>query len=183
MSTLERNVVVSPEEYLEGELHSHIRHEYVAGRLYAMTGASEAHNLIAGNLYALLHRQLRGTPCRVFIADLKLRVEDAFYYPDLMVVCDRQDAHPYYKTRPRLVAEVLSPSTERRDSVEKRVAYQTIAALQEYLLIAQERPEVRIFRRGGEGWDLETCTGDDRLRLASLDIDLLVNALYEGVEL
>lgn len=68
MSTLERNVVVSPEEYLEGELHSHIRHEYVAGRLYAITGASETHNLIAGNLYALLHQRLRGTPCRVFIA-------------------------------------------------------------------------------------------------------------------
>lgn len=92
MASVQKAERLSPEDYLEGEKQSEFRHEYVAGYVYAMTGASEAHNLIAGNLHAALHAHLRGGSCRVFINDMKVRVADAFYYPDLMVCCDPADA-------------------------------------------------------------------------------------------
>ena len=85
---------ISPEDYLAGEALSPIRHEYVAGEVFTMAGATEEHATIALNLAALLRAQVRGGPCRVYIADMKLRVEaaDAFFYPDVFVTCDPRDA-------------------------------------------------------------------------------------------
>lgn len=123
MPKTRRNVTLSPEEYLRGEQVSDIRHEYESGHAYAMVGASEAHNRIALNLAAALNTHLRGGPCRAFISDMKVRVRDAFYYPDILVTCDRADSEEYYKTLPVLIAEVLSASTIDRDSLAKRIAY------------------------------------------------------------
>src|ERR1700678_3687060 len=103
------------EDYLEGEQDSEIRHEYIGGVAYAMAGASDEHNLIAGSIYAALRQHLRGGPCRVFIAEVKTRLriakEDIFYYPDIMVTCDPRDTDPYCKCFPKVVIEVLSEST------------------------------------------------------------------------
>src|SRR5205807_1050685 len=100
-----------------------IRHEYVAGQIFAMAGTTDAHNLICGNLYAAMHGHLRGGPCKLFMADVKARLfvegEHFFYYPDLMVTCDRRDTEPLYKSFPKLIIEVLSDSTERLDRSEK----------------------------------------------------------------
>jgi Uma2 family endonuclease len=181
MSTLQKRILLSPEDYLEGEKHSDIRHEYVAGHVYAMVGASEPHNLIAGNLFVALHTHLRGSDCRVFMSDMKVRVGEAFYYPDVMVTCDKADDHVYYKIRPVLIVEVASPTTEPRDSLEKCAAYQSLPSLKEYLLVAQDRLEIRIYRRIPEGWELESYFQGDRLRLASVDLDLPVEAVYERV--
>ena len=101
MSILRKNVLITPEEYLEGEKYSEVKHEYVAGHIYAMVGASEPHNQIAINLTTALKLHLRGGPCRVFMSDMKVRVRDAFYYPDVLVSCDRTDTNKYYKTRPK----------------------------------------------------------------------------------
>lgn len=107
--------LLTAEEYLNLEQDAEIRHEYVAGQIYAMAGASEAHNLIAGNIFALLRPHLRGSSCRTFISDMKVKVKaqkaDIFYYPDLLVTCDSNDNKKCFKTSLNLIVEVLSNST------------------------------------------------------------------------
>src|SRR5438270_13833452 len=117
---------ISPEEYLEEELANEIRHEYVGGAMYAMSGASEEHNIIAGNIFAALREHLRGHRCRVYMNDLKVKLrigaEDVFYYPDVFVVCDHSGGSKYVKEHPAIIFEVLSPSTEQTDKREKLLA-------------------------------------------------------------
>jgi len=122
---------LSEQEYLRGELSSEIRHEYVDGGVFAMAGAGEAHNLIAGNVFARLREFVRGGPCRVFISDMKLHVRTwkAYYYPDVMVTCDPADSQSHFKEQPVLVVEVLSPGTESTDRREKMLAYRTLSGL------------------------------------------------------
>jgi Uma2 family endonuclease len=181
MSTLRKNVTISVEEYLEGEKWSDIRHEYVAGQPYAMVGVSEPHNLIVSNLLVALHQHLRGGPCRVFASELKVRVADNFYYPDLFVTCDPADDHLYFKIHPRLIIEVLSPSTEARHRLEKRVAYQSLESLEEYALVRQDKPEVQVNRRIAEGWDLESYAADDRIEFRSVGLSLPIETVFENV--
>ena len=146
---------ISIEAYLEGEKHGDVRHEYLAGQIYAMVGASDRHNLIAGNLFAALHQTTRGGPCQVFMSDMKLRIDTAgetyFYYPDLMVCCDPDDRARYWRTRPKLIVEVLSESTERIDRREKRLAYIQLDSLNHYLLVEQEFPSLTLYSRD-DGW-------------------------------
>jgi len=168
---------LSVEDYLEGEQHSDIRHEYVAGQAYAMTGASRHHNLISVALCAALHNHLRGGPCRVYMADLKVRVEDMFFYPDLLVSCTAS-GHDYYETAPVLVVEVLSPSTEARDRMEKRLTYQRLPSLKEYVLMSQEAMRIEVFRRTEEGWEVELFNEHDVLRLESVGLTVPVTEIY-----
>ncbi|MGB1011965.1 MAG: Uma2 family endonuclease, partial [Thiolinea sp.] len=114
MPTAATKVSLSPEEYLVGEEHADVRHEYVAGDTYAMAGAGEQHNRIALNIAFQLRSRARGGACGVFMSDMKLRIKqgERFYYPDVILVCDEQDDNTHYKDNPCLVAEVLSPSTE-----------------------------------------------------------------------
>nr|MBA3793598.1 Uma2 family endonuclease [Rubrobacter sp.] len=99
-----------------------VRHEYVAGEVYAMTGASRRHNRIAGNVYRRLADAAAGGPCRVYMETVKLR-KDIFYYPEVMVACGSEPENPYYEDAPCLVVEVVSPSTESTDRREKLAAY------------------------------------------------------------
>lgn len=179
-------LVLSVEEYIEGELHSEVKHEYLAGEVYAMAGASDAHNLIAINLTTALHRHLRGGPCRVFMSDMKVRIqnmrEDYFYYPDVMVACLPEDKARYWREQPKLLVEVLSESTERVDTREKLFAYQTIADLEEYVVLAQDRREATVFRRSDKEWFSVKVTGDGVLELASVGLSVGLAEIYEGVE-
>lgn len=146
----------SEEDYLADEELSEVHHEYLDGLVYAMSGANERHNRITMNLGFHLRGPARGGPCGVFVSDMKLRVEAnrAYYYPDVMVACDSDDKHELYKTRPCLVAEVLSPSTEAIDRREKLRAYQSIADLRYILLIASSHTEVDYFCRNHQGeWE------------------------------
>ena len=132
MSNLARVYSMTADDYLAGETHSPIRHQYVAGEVFAMAGATEEHATIALNFAALLRNQVRGGPCRVYIADMKLRVEaaDAFFYPDVFVTCDPRDAtNPLAKRHPALICEVLSESTEAYDRGGKLAAYRTLESL------------------------------------------------------
>jgi Uma2 family endonuclease len=161
------------------EFDSEIRHELVDGYVYAMTGASDRHDEIAGNLYAALHAHLRGTPCRVHGSNLKVRVHDDFYYPDVFVRCAAERGDPYFKTDPVLVAEVLSPRTQRYDRGDKRLAYQTVPTLLEYLLISQDRLRVEVLRRGEDNWKHSVIEDANAvLPLASVGLDLPMGALY-----
>jgi Uma2 family endonuclease len=174
---------LSVEAYLEGELHAEVRHEYLAGEVYAMTGASRPHNIIAGNLFTVLHAHLRGGPCRVFMSDMKLRLrhgrDDYFYYPDLMVACRPEDSARYWCEQPKLIVEVLSGSTERIDSREKLFAYQNIEALEEYVLLAQDKREATVYRRA-EGWSAVRPGGEDLLEMASVGLSVALEQIYEG---
>jgi Uma2 family endonuclease len=185
MRTLKEPVWVSPDDYLEGEKASPVKHEYVAGCVYAMVGTSVAHNRIAGNCYVLLANKLRGGPCGAVIADLKVRIGDAeaFYYPDVAVSCHPEDLRPasYFLSHPTLIIEVLSPSTARIDQAEKLHNYRKLDSLREYVLIAQDAMRVQVHRRAGSDWGSETLGESDRLRLDSVDLELPVAALYEGV--
>jgi Uma2 family endonuclease len=106
-----RLTYLSAEDYLALEQTSDIKHEYVAGQVFAMVGARDTHNTVALNIASRLMERLRGGPCCVFISDVKLRVEaaDAFYYPDVFVTCDPRNIEPYFKRYPSVIVEVLSP--------------------------------------------------------------------------
>ncbi len=184
MSNLARVYSTTADDYLAGETHSPIRHEYVAGEVFAMAGATEEHATIAGNLFALLRAKVRGGPCRVYIADMKLRVAaaDAFFYPDVFVTCDPRDAtEPLAKRHPSLICEVLSESTEAYDRGGKFAAYRTLESLKEYLLIDSRRRSVEVFRRQPGGWLLEPVAPEGALELNCLDFRCAVDALYEDV--
>lgn len=187
MQATQNEAALTVDEYLAGELLSKDRHEYLSGVVYAMAGASSNHNTIAGNLFAALRAALRGRPCRAFISNVKLRLaisdEDVFYYPDVMVACDPRDTDPYFKRFPQVLIEVLSPQTEQTDRREKFLSYIQIETLEEYVLVAQDKLEVTVFRRANK-WQPEIVRRpDDLLRLAPLDFTLPLNAVYEGVEL
>lgn len=170
---------MNPEQYLAYEQAQAVRHELVDGYLYAMTGGSDRHEEIALNLAAVLRMHLRGTGCRVYKGDLKIRVADDFYYPDMFVRCGKERGDPYFKTDPILIAEVLSPGTQRYDRGDKRLAYFSLPSLQEYVLIAQDRLRVEIYRRGAVDPCERLERADDLLRLESVGFVMMLGELYE----
>ena len=122
MSALEKIATqATVEEYLEGERKSETRHEYVAGDIYDMAGASRTHNRIAGKIHTTLQNAFRGKRCEAFITDMKVRIrtrgETLFYYPDVFVSCDPRDTDDYFSDYPSVIFEVLSPDTKRLDEV------------------------------------------------------------------
>ena len=185
MTNLARHRRLSVDDYLAAEDGADIRHEYIDGELYAMTGASDRHGLITLNLATFLRPRLRGTPCQLFANDMKVRLriadQDIFYYPDLLLSCDPDDRETYYRRSPCLLVEVLSESTARLDRREKFFAYQTIPSLQDYLLIEQESRAVEIHHRA-RGWALERIS-EGNVRLDCLDVEVSLEALYEDVTL
>lgn len=181
-------VYISVEEYLKSEAVSEIRHEYLGGQIFAMSGSSEEHNRIAGNIYARLINHLRGSGCKTFISDMKVKIEianrtaDLFYYPDVIVTCDSKDTEKYYKTRPCLIIEVLSPSTASLDKREKRLNYQSLPSLQEYVLISQDDIMVEIYRQNEAGkWYSEILEVSGALTLKSVGLMLTMADIYEDV--
>ncbi len=181
-----KDCLLSIDEYLAAEEQSDIKHEYLGGQIHAMSGASRNHNLIAGNIFALVRNHLRGSNCRVFISDMKVKIEDRqadiFYYPDLVVTCNPQDDRKFFITSPCLIVEVLSPSTEQIDRREKWLEYQNLPSIQEYILVSQTEPKVEIYRRDNLGkWSLETLAEGESLKLRSLDLTIAMSLIYEDV--
>ncbi|APB34237.1 Uncharacterized protein conserved in cyanobacteria [Gloeomargarita lithophora Alchichica-D10] len=171
--------------YLEAEAKSKIRHEYIGGHIFAMAGASDVHNLIAISIISRLYAHLSGSPCRVFMSDMKVKINvqeaDIFYYPDILVTCDPTDNQKLFKTKPKLIIEILSPSTEIIDRREKFLHYQSIPSLEEYILISQEEMHIEIFRPNSQGyWVKELLKSEDTLRLRSLNFDLALSEIYEN---
>ncbi len=185
MQTAEKADFVSAQEYLDAEATSQVRHEYLGGLVYAMAGETVTHNLISQNLLFHIRRGTKGGPCRVFIRDIRvnfhLNTDEYFYYPDIVVTCDKRDTHPRFVRHPKLIIEVLSESTERIDKREKFFAYTSIESLQEYVLVAQSPREAILFRRHN-GWKAEKISGDKAaLKLDSLKVRIPFSAIYEGV--
>ncbi|HNE02172.1 MAG: Uma2 family endonuclease [Proteobacteria bacterium] len=170
--------------FLDWEATQPERHEYVRGEVFAMTGASDRHNLVAGNLYMLLRTHLRGSPCQVFISDMKVRVDaaDAIFYPDLLVTCSASDRSDRLAKRdPVVIVEVLSPSTAGYDLSAKFAHYRRLASLQEYVTIDPDAPLVQVFRRSPDGWTLHAAEAGDTVGFASIDLCVPIAAVYEDV--
>lgn len=178
-------ITVTPEEYLAGENHTDVKHEYDNGYVLAMVGASRAHNQIALALAATIQRHLKGTPCRAYISDMKVRIQtksdDIFYYPDVMVSCDKQPPSEYYEDSPVLIVEVLSPSTETRDKLEKLAAYSRIATLVEYFTIAQDKVEINRYAICGRQTTLTQYQDGDTIEFTSIGLSLSVKDIYADV--
>jgi Uma2 family endonuclease len=184
MNTALKADFVSAADYLEGEELSAVRHEYVGGVVFAMAGGSAAHSLICCNVIAALHGQLRG-PCRVFDANMKLRVElgdqDFFYYPDVTVSCHRIEAERNYNEDATVIIEVLSTSTERIDRIEKFDRYKNLRSLEHYVLVAQDKVEATVFSRA-RGWNGEIfSTLEGQFLLSKIEARLSLRDIYRGV--
>ncbi|WP_295403375.1 Uma2 family endonuclease [uncultured Thiocystis sp.] len=170
---------MTADEYLAFEREQPIRHELVDGYLYAMTGASDRHEEIALNLASALRVHLKGSPCRVYKGDLKIRVANEFYYPDIFVRDSEQRGDADFKTDPIMIAEVLSPGTQRHDRGDKRLADSQLPTLRDSLLIAQGRMLVEIYTPG----DFQHCRRleqpDDLLCLDAIGFSMSLADLYE----
>lgn len=176
---------LSVEEYLELEEQATIRHEYVGGELFALAGASDRHNRIAGKIYRRLSEAAESSPCRVYMSDMRLRLEDdTFYYPDVMVVCEPLESeNPTFQREPCLLVEVTSQSTETTDRREKLAAYKGIPTLKAYLIVSQDRRWVQHYRRDENGaWQRGDLVDEGRLSLPCLQNSALsLEDVYEGL--
>ncbi len=180
MSTAQK-LSITEQEYLEGELCSEIKHEFIDGQVYAMTGTSDDHNRISVNVLSELRQQLKGQPCEPFIADMMLKVDQSIFYPDVMVLYQPDDADTkLVKHSPTIVVEVLSPSTRRTDVTIKKSAYLSLPSLQEYVVIEQDKCEIQVFRRS-DNWVSAYYFLGDEITFESIGITLSVEEIYDRV--
>ena len=177
---------VAPELYLEAELEAAVRSEYVDGQVVAVAGGSIRHTLVCAQLIRALGNALDGGPCRVFPSDQRVRLEAThrYVYPDLTVVCGPLEVDPRSPetlTNPRLLVEVLSPSTAAQDRGEEFAAYRLLPSLQTYLLVDPEARRVERFERGVDGWVL-TDHAEGTLPLPALGVRVALAELFKGTE-
>ena len=189
MTAAKRISLISVEDYLAGELDSEVRHEYLAGRVYAMAGARTVHNRVAAAFLGAVYAQLRGKPCEPFNSDMKVRLRfpthTRFYYPDGMVVCEPNPPDSTYQDNPVVIAEVVSKATRRIDEGEKLDAYLAIPTLRAYLLIETDRPRVVVHRRPEPRGEFvpEAYEGLDAvIPLPAIDAELPLGDLYARVD-
>ena len=184
---LQREHWISLEEYHEIERTSEIKYEYIDGHIYAMSGGTFENDQIAINLITALRAHLRGKVCRVASSDMKVLPrgdENPSYYPDVTVTCDPED----YKRgstavrSPRLIVEVVSPSTERKDRGRKLRDYRACPSVEEYVIISTRYQQVEIFYRTGEVWTYRQFIAGQEVTLISMDLTLPMSALYEDTD-
>lgn len=175
------------EEYLKGELIGDIRHEYVNGAIYAMSGGTENHNLITQNVSREFVNQLkkRQSPCKTFSENMKIRENKdttQFFYPDVFVICDKhKDDNVYSKHSPIIIVEVLSKSTKKYDLTTKKLYYFNIASLQEYVVIEQDICRIEVFRKK-DNWTSSSYFIDDEIFFESIKVSVSVVDIYYQVE-
>jgi Uma2 family endonuclease len=184
MSTSAHKLPITSAEYLEGELRAELRHEFIDGRVYAMSGASRKHNEICGDLYSNLKAHLRGGPCRTYIEAVKVRIADdageAYYYPDVFVACEPGNDDFHVVNNPKLIIEVLSDSTARIDRNDKLPNYKRVPTVEEIVLIERDWPEIHVFRRS-EKWKRNLYTQFDTIvRLDSIGYAALLSSFYQS---
>jgi len=170
------------EQFLEFAEQSALRYEFVNGVVHAMTGASRAHNWIAARLFATVDTHLKNGPCMAFPAGNNLRIQsktdDIEYIPDMMVACNPEEWTDQWVCNPKLVAEVLSPSTQRIDRREKALIYGQVQSIEEYLLLEQSEPKVTVLRRADE-WRPQIYIGADAvLELRSIGLSVPLAQIY-----
>ncbi|TXK95114.1 hypothetical protein BMR02_13175 [Methylococcaceae bacterium HT1] len=174
---------MSADEYLAWEELQEEKHEYVHGEIFAMGGARREHVLVSLNIASALKQHLRGTPCRAYMSDMKLRVAsmDTFFYPDVIVSCNQKDHQAeQYLSFPTLIVEVLSDSTEAYDRGAKFTAYRQLAELKEFVLVDIKTRSVECFRRTADNdWLLHVYTDEDVCDFVSLDVSIEMKDIFE----
>jgi Uma2 family endonuclease len=171
-------------DYLQVEEMSAVKHEYLDGEIYAMAGGTPEHAALCAALIVLVGSRLRGSPCRVYTSDLRIRISATGLatYPDASVVCGELVRDPESRTHvtnPSVLFEVLSPGTEDYDRGEKREHYQQIASLRAYVVVAQDRRHVEIWQRRDErSWSHRVFGAGDTIDLESIRCRVTVDELY-----
>lgn len=180
-------LMMSVEDYLALERNSvEARYEFIDGYVYMLAGGTADHSTISINVTSLLNNLLRGSPCRVYNSDLKVRLSQRRYvYPDASVSCDQRDRGLIDTVQfPRLIIEVLSTSTEAYDRGRKFAFYRACSSVQEYVLVDTQRQAVEVYRRKTDTlWTLHPFGPGDQVELASLSLSFPIAALYENVTL
>ncbi|MBF0201783.1 MAG: Uma2 family endonuclease [Desulfamplus sp.] len=187
----QRDEKITPEEYLDFERTSEFKHEYFDGEIFAMVGASLNHNQISGNIFSELKRQLKQSPCRPFINDLRVKVQkiEKYTYPDIVVVCGdiklEKESGMETLLNPIVIIEVLSNSTEAYDRGAKFQHYQLIPSLQEYILVSQYYPLVEKYVRSDKGqWIYTSYEGMDKtFAIEAVKCGLILSDIYYQVVL
>ncbi|MEQ8672487.1 MAG: Uma2 family endonuclease [Aggregatilineales bacterium] len=181
---------MTEDEYLALERESEIKHEYMDGEIYAMTGGSEPHNAVSVNLTREFSNQLRRSACKVYNSEMRVKMSSSrnYTYPDLTVVCGEgefvEDETIATLLNPALIIEVLSPSTEAYDRGKKFQEYRKLDSIKEYVLVAQDAPRIERFSRNADDtWTLMVVEGlDAHIRFDSADVELALEDVFEGVE-
>lgn len=181
---------ITPDEYLRLERQAEYKSEYVNGEIFAMTGASRKHNLVAGNIFRELSQQLKGRQCEAYVGDMRVKVTATglYTYPDVVVVCGEpkfEDAYVDTLLNPTLLVEVLSQSTERYDRIAKSSYYRTLDSLAEHLLVAQDEVRLEQYVRQANGqWLLFECSSMDKVvEIPSIGCSLALRDVYDKVSL
>ena len=174
--------LMSEQAYLDGELLSDIRHEYIEGEVYAMVGAHKYHNQIVMTVSNVFYNHLLGKPCQPYASDMKVKIDRKYFYPDVMVDCSQVDAD-YYIEQPSIIVEVLSKSTRQHDKTVKRLAYFQIASLKEYVLIEQDFVEIEFWSRDENNyWQQSVYYLGDDIHFQSIDLTVSVEDIYRQVK-
>ncbi len=177
---------MSADEYLAWDATQTVKTEFVRGEVFSMTGVEDRHASVTLNLAVALRSHLRGTPCRIYVAEVKLRVAaaDAFFYPDVFVTCgDADHASRLIKAQAKLVIEVLSPSTAAYDRGDKFASYRQLPTLEEYLLVDIAKRRCDLYRKGSDGlWVLHPAEAGQAMHLASVALEVPAAVLFADLE-
>lgn len=187
MSAVEKQTLISEQDYLSGELRSRVRHEYLGGYVHAMAGNSNRHTVIETNLTITFGTKLKGRPCRPYSTNTKIRIplpnQLRYYYPDLSIVCEQNSQDDSFQDAPVVIVEILSRSTRRIDTGEKLRDYLTLPSLMVYILVEQDEPFVVVHRRRGEVFDREVYERLDAvIPLPEIGVELPLTEIYDDVE-
>jgi Uma2 family endonuclease len=178
----EQNKIVTVAEYLEFEETAMDKHEFVGGQIFAMAGASKAHNRIALNLATRALNAADELDCEIYSSDVKVQIEEVYYYPDLIVSC-KKDKDKYFARYPCAIIEVLSGSTADIDRGEKWQNYQKLESLHTYILLDQTRISAEVFQRLSDGaWRYEKLEAGSKLKISCLKLEIPLEDVYKGVE-
>jgi Uma2 family endonuclease len=171
------------EEYLDLEQDSEIRHEYVYGEIYAMAGANVTHTVIASNVSRHLGNAAEKNDCRVIQSDMKVRAEEeVFYYPDVLVACQEVEEE-YYENNPCVIVEIISKSTVRKDTMEKRLAYLNLESLQLYLLVDSRKRWIKAYHRVRGKWEERTYQDGEDIPVPCVKTKLTWKKIYDKTKL
>jgi Uma2 family endonuclease len=187
MVALPQKTRMTEAEYLAFERKSETKHEYIDGEVFAMTGASEAHNLICASLIINIGTQLKGKGCKIYVSDMRVKIDKKYVYPDVTVVCGEAkfaDDEFNILLNPTVIFEILSDTTESYDRGTKSENYRKLKSLQEYVLVAQHKPHIERYLRQTDGtWNLKEAKGlEGSLKLTSIGCVLQLAEVYEQVD-
>jgi Uma2 family endonuclease len=185
---------ITPEEYFAWEEGQEAKHEYFEGEVFAMSGGTTDHSKIATNIITLIDNHLGDGDCQVFNSDARIKIQasEKYVYPDVSVTCDERDRQtPQFNSYPRMIVEVLSPSTEAYDSSTKTLCergkkfklYQRSTSLVEYILVSAEEIEIEVFCKNDRSkWEVTNYAAGDTIKLESIGLTFAIERVYRGIE-